>query len=262
MAGGKLDFWLFIMSLLAVLPYGVGFPYSVGFSDIKKTHHSFSEDDAKAVWDNSGFSVSRFLNGTPTYYMGDCDKEMYYDSNLGLHHGICYSMVEVIYNTTSRKAKEYETCCRPLQQDPDEDPTTECICEEFLSVPRQLWKDLSKVPMPSCWSRKEEERSVPDMTFISYTVESGDPKFETRLWKQPFYIILDGLEVCPEDPIVIPIVIPWIAIYISITMACIVVLLWFYLLRQILRQKKTYEVQDIELGDCNAWNLIPGVYII
>ena len=259
MAGGKLDFWLFIMSLLAVLPYGVGFPYSVGFSDIKKTHHSFSEDDAKAVWENSGFSG--FLNGTPINYMGDCDKETYYDSNLGLHHGICYSMVEVIYNTTSRKAKEYETCCRPLQQDPDEDPTTECICEEFLSVPRQLWKDLSKVPMPSCWSRKEEERSVPDMTFISYTVESGDPKFETRLWKQPFYINLDGLEVCPEDPIVIP----WIHYYlinIRFIIAFVLLFLLCVYLWTILWQKKTYEVQDIELGDCNAWNIIPGAYII
>ena len=61
------------------------------------------------------------LMGPPINYMVDFDVATYYDYNLGLHHGICYSMVEVIYNTTSSKAKEYETCCRPLQQDPEED---------------------------------------------------------------------------------------------------------------------------------------------
>ena len=84
------------------------------------------------------------------------------------------------------------------------------------------WKDLSEgsiqnsvegsiknskinIPMPSCLSRKQpEERIVPDMIFISYTIEARDPKFETRLWNQPFYINLDGLEVCLEDPIMIP----------------------------------------------------------
>ena len=63
--------------------------------------------------------------------------------------------------------------------------------------------------MPSCLLRKPEERFVPDMIF--YTIEASDPKFKTRLWNQPLYINLDGLEVCPEDPILIP----WKSIYIA-----------------------------------------------
>ena len=255
MAGGILYFWLFLLSLQAVFPYGVGFSYG----DIKECQNRLNEDAAKAVWDNSGFSG--FFNGTPINYMVDFDVATYYDYNLGLHHGICYSMVEVIYNATSSKAKEYKTCCRPLQQDPDWDtkrtleeriltppvnneftPTTECYCEGFQSVRRQRWKDLSKIsiPMPSCLSRKQEERFVPDMIFISYTIEAGDPKFETRLWNQPFYINLDGLEVCPEDPIVIP----WKSIYIALAFFAVFFIL--FSLRQFLRQKKAHAVQDIE----------------
>ena len=84
------------------------------------------------------------------------------------------------------------------------------------------------------------------MIFISYTIESGDPKFETILWNQPFYINLDGLEVCPEDPIVIQ----WIPIYIAFALFVFLFLLCFSLC-QILSQKKAHEGQDIEYGDSN-----------
>ena len=57
-----------------------------------------------------------------------------HDYNHGLHHGICYSMLEVIYNATSSKAKEYKTCCRSLQQDPDED-TKRTLEERILTPP-------------------------------------------------------------------------------------------------------------------------------
>ena len=81
------------------------------------------------------------------------------------------------------------------------------------------------------------------MIFISYTIEASDPKFETRLWNQPFYINLDGLEVCPEDPIVIP----WKSIYIALAFYGVNLIL--FSLCQFLRQKKAHAVQDIELGD-------------
>ena len=83
MAGGILDFCLFLLSLQAVFPYGIGFSYG----DIKECQNRLNEDAAKAVWDNSGFS--EFFNGTPINYMVDFDVATYYDYNLGLHHGIC-----------------------------------------------------------------------------------------------------------------------------------------------------------------------------
>ena len=136
-------------------------------------------------------ALQGFLNRTPINFMVDFDVAIFYDSNLGLYHGICYSMVEVIYNATSEKAKEYENCCRPLHQDPDWDTkrplekriltspinkftsTTEradpgqCYCDGFQSIRCQWRKDLSKIsiPMPRCLSRKPEERFVPDMMF-------------------------------------------------------------------------------------------------
>ena len=60
-------FWLFLLSLQAVFPYGVGFSYG----DIKECQNRLNKDAAKAVWDNSNFSG--FLNGTPINYWVDFD---------------------------------------------------------------------------------------------------------------------------------------------------------------------------------------------
>ena len=65
----------------------------------KECQNRLNKDSAKAVWDNSSFSG--FLNETPINYLVDFDVATFYDYNLGLNHGICYSMVEVIYNARS-----------------------------------------------------------------------------------------------------------------------------------------------------------------
>ena len=92
--------------------------------------------------------------------------------------------------------------------------------------------------MPECLPRRPEDRFIPDMVFISYTsftLNLFNTGKEFRLWNQPFYLNLTGLDVCPE----VPVEVPWMPIFASFAALAVVLLIVFLIYLKIRRISKS-----------------------
>ena len=109
---------------------------------------------------------------------------------------------------------------------------------------------LPRIPMPECLPRRPEDRFIPDMVFISltsFTLHLYNTRKEFRLWNQPFFLNLTGLDVCPE----VPVQVPWIPIFASFAVLAVVLLIVFLIYLKIRRICKSL---SFLLSVCDIFN--------